>query len=401
MFDRRAFLQSGATTLTALTGLAVPGRLLAEEEKRAASPAPAKRIARTLGRSGIELPVVSMGVMNADNPNLVRAALDGGIVHFDTAHGYMRGRNEEMLGEVFKGRKRDSFVLATKVVAQGVDRTTGLPGPETKAEPFVETFHLSLKRLQLDHVDILYLHNVSKKEAALHGPILEAMLKLRKEGKTRLIGLSTHSNEPEAIRAAVESKAYDVVLTAYNFRQAHRAEVLKACQEASKAGLGVVAMKTQAGGRFSKDLPKPVNMKAALKWSLQDPCVTTAIPGFTTFDQLSEDLVVMNDLKMTEAERQDVEGAAKSAGLYCQQCGTCRSQCPEGLPVPDLMRGYMYAAGSRNLGAAKELIGDLSLAGSPCGSCETCAVRCTQGFEVRARVEELLALRQLPDSFLA
>ena len=398
MFDRRAFLQTGAATLTAL---AVPHRLLAEGEKKTASQVAKGRIQRTLGRSGVELPVVSMGVMNADNPNLVRAALDGGIVHFDTAHGYMRGRNEEMLGEVFKGRKRDSFFLGTKVVAQGVDRTTGLPGPETKAETFVEMFHLSLKRLQLDHVDILYLHNVSRKEAALHGPILEALVRLRKEGKARLIGLSTHSNEPEAIRAAVESKAYDVVLTAYNFRQAHRAEVLKACQEASRAGLGVVAMKTQAGGRFSKDLPQPVNMKAALKWALQDPCVTTAIPGFTTFDQLSEDLVVMNDLRMTDAERQDVEGAAKTAGLYCQQCGSCRPQCPQGLPVPDLMRGYMYAAGYRNLGAAKELVGDLSLAGSPCGRCEACAVRCPQGFEVRARIGELLALRQVPDSFLA
>ena len=399
MFDRRAFLQSGAATLTAL---AVPHRLLAEEEKKTASQVPDKgRILRPLGRSGIELPVVSMGVMNADNPNLVRAALDGGIVHFDTAHGYMRGRNEEMLGEVFKGRKRDSFFLATKVVAQGVDRTTGLPGPEPKAEAFVETFHLSLKRLQVDHVDILYLHNVSRREAALHEPILGALVRLRKEGKARLIGLSTHASEPEAIRAAVESKAYDVVLTAYNFRQAHRAEVLKACQEASRAGLGIVAMKTQAGGRFSKDLPRPVNMKAALKWALQDPCVTTAIPGFTTFDQLSEDLVVMNDLRMTDAERQDVEGAAKTAGLYCQQCGSCRPQCARGLPVPDLMRGYMYAAGYRNLGAAKDLVSDLSLAESPCGSCEVCSVRCPQGFGVRARIEDLLTVRELPDSFLA
>ena len=399
MFDRRSFLHSGAA---ALTGLAVAPRLLADEEKKAAAPpGPKAPIARALGRSGITLPVVSMGVMNADNPNLVRAALDGGIVHFDTAHGYMRGRNEEMLGEVFKGRKRDSFVVATKVVAPGVDRSTGLPGPETKAEAFVETFHLSLKRLQLDHVDILYLHNVTRREAALFEPILKAMVQLRKEGKTRLIGLSTHGNEPEAIRAAVESKAYDVVLTAYNFRQAHRAEVLKACQEASKAGLGVVAMKTQAGGRFSKDLPGPVNMKAALKWALQDPCVTTAIPGFTTFDQLAEDVGVLGDLRMTDAERRDVEGAAKTAGLYCQQCGTCLPQCPGKLPIPDLMRGYMYAAGYRNLGAAKELVSSLALAEAPCGSCQGCAVRCRQGFEVRARIEDLLPLRRVQDAFLA
>jgi predicted aldo/keto reductase-like oxidoreductase len=400
MVDRRTFLRSSAA---GLAGLGLAPQLLAEEEAKAPpSPAQAKKpITRTLGRTGITLPVVSMGVMNADNPNLVRAALEGGIVHFDTAHGYQRGRNEEMLGEVFKAVKRDSFVISTKVVAPGMDRSTGLFGPETKPEAFVETFHLSLKRLQMDHVDILHLHNVTRRESALFEPLLKTLLQLKKEGKTRFVGLSTHGNEPEVIRAAVESKVYDVVLTAYNFRQAHHAEVRAACQEASRAGLGVVAMKTQAGGRFSRDNPKPVNMKAALKWALQDPCVTTAIPGFTTFDQLAEDLTVLPDLRLTDAERLDLDGAVKTAGLYCQQCGTCLPQCPQALPIPDLMRGYMYAAGYRNLLAAKDLAHALALAEAPCASCDACAVRCVQGFEVRPRIEDLLPLRQVQDAFLA
>lgn len=56
---------------------------------------------RTLGRTGVKLPILSMGVMRADNPNVVRAAYNSGIFHFDTAHGYQNGKNEEMLGEVF------------------------------------------------------------------------------------------------------------------------------------------------------------------------------------------------------------------------------------------------------------------------------------------------------------
>lgn len=404
MVDRRSFLRSGAA---GLAGLGVAPELLAGQvpapAAKAPMPAAAPRpaIRRTLGRTGITLPVVSMGVMNADNPNLVRAALEGGIVHFDTAHGYQRGRNEEMLGEVFKGVKRDAFVIATKVVGPGMDRATGRFGPDCKAEAFLDTFHLSLKRLQLDHVDILYLHNVTTREAVLFEPLLKAMQQLKKDGKARAIGVSTHGNEPEVIRAAVEGKVHDVVLTAYNFRQAHRAEVLAACREAAKAGLGIVAMKTQAGGRFSRGLPGPVNMKAALKWALQDPCVTTAIPGFTTFDQLAEDLSVMADVRLTDAEKAELEGAGQRAGLYCQQCGSCRPQCPQGLPVPDLMRGYMYAAGYHNLQLAKDLVTSLRLGEAPCAACDACAVRCVQGFEVRARIEHLLPLRELQDVFLA
>jgi acyl-CoA synthetase (AMP-forming)/AMP-acid ligase II len=74
--------------------------------------------------------------MNADNPELVRAALDAGIVHFDTAHYYQRGRNEEMIGQMIKGRPRDSFVIATKVLGSPIDSKTGLYKPEATEEVF-------------------------------------------------------------------------------------------------------------------------------------------------------------------------------------------------------------------------------------------------------------------------
>lgn len=76
---------------------------------------------------------------------------------------------------------------------------------------------------------------------------LRAFEALKQQGKTRFIGVTTHSNEPDVIRAAVESGVWDVVLTSYNFRQAHRTEVRAAIGEAAAAGVGVVVMKTQAG----------------------------------------------------------------------------------------------------------------------------------------------------------
>jgi aryl-alcohol dehydrogenase-like predicted oxidoreductase len=118
-----------------------------------------KVIHRTLGKTGLKLPVVSMGVMNADNPALVAAALDAGIVMLDTAWGYQRGRNETMIGQVIKGRPRDSYVLATKVPGDR-DRKTGFLLPETSPENFKTKFDTSLERLGLEYVDILYLHNL-------------------------------------------------------------------------------------------------------------------------------------------------------------------------------------------------------------------------------------------------
>jgi hypothetical protein len=281
---RRSFLKWGAAGLAGIAVNPVSGAR--GGDRRDPSPDPQKKdmIVRTLGRTGLKLPVVSLGVMNSNSPDLIRAALDRGIVMLDTAHGYQGGTNEVVIGQVIKGRPRDSFVVATKVPAPGRDRKTGAIPADAKAEPFLEMFNLSLERLGLEYVDILYQHNVLARDQVFFEPVLMALQKIKKEGRARWIGVTTHGNEPEVIRAAVEAKVHDVVLSAYNFRQDHRDEVRKAVAEAAAAGVGIVAMKTQAGAFWDKEKQHPINMKAALKWVLSDPNVTTAIPGMTTFD---------------------------------------------------------------------------------------------------------------------
>jgi hypothetical protein len=342
-----------------------------------------------------------MGVMNADNPAVVQAALDSGIFMLDTAHGYQRGRNEQMIGQVIKGKPRDSYMIATKVPGPGRDKSMQGLGGEALQKSFLEKFDLSLERLGLDHVEILYLHNNTTREDVQNPAIIEALQKAKKSGKARFIGMTTHSNEPAVIRATIEAKVYDVVLTAYNFLQDYRDELRKAIAEATAAGIGVVAMKTQAGAYWDKERLLPINMRAALKWVLNDPNVTTAIPGFTTFDQLKEDLTVMTDLKLTPQEMKDLKLGEPVAGLYCQQCGQCVPGCPKSLPIPDLMRGYMYAYGYRNLQAAHELVGSLDVAENPCGSCDSCSAVCAKGFDVADRVRDIARLRAVPGDFFA
>lgn len=397
---RRNFLKLGAAGAAAF--LAKPAAGLGRKEQTPAPPEKGRKIiTRTLGKRGIKLPVVSMGVMNSDNPNLVRAALDRGIVMLDTAHGYQRGNNETMIGGVIKGRPRDSFVIATKVPAPGRDRRTGAVPSDARPEPFIETFNLSLQRLGLDYVDILYQHNVQAREQALNEGVLSALQKIKKDGKARFIGVTTHANEPEVIRAAIESRVHDAVLTSYNIRQDHREEVRKAIAEATQAGIGIVAMKTQAGGYWDNLKLKPINMKAALKWVLNDPNVTTAVPGMTTFDQLEADLSVMTDITLTEQEMKDLRLEAQGAGFYCQHCGQCLPACPAGLPVPDIMRSYMYAYAYRNRTAAQDLLNELALSKSPCQSCAACSVRCAKGYDVAARIKDIVRLKNVPAEFLA
>ncbi len=390
--------------MAGLAGVSVLPSVLSgrSTETEVKKPAKHKMIYRTLGKTGIKVPIVSMGVMNADNPNLVKSALESGILHLDTAWYYQRGRNEEMVGQVVKGRPRDSYVVATKVVGDAMDRKTGLFTDKTSPAAFLEKFETSLKRLQLDYVDILYLHNVTRREAALFKPLLDTMAKLKKQGKTRFIGVSTHRNEPEVIQAVIDSKIYDVVLTAYNFRQPHKDQVKAAIAKAAEAGIGIVAMKTQAGVYWDKERQYPINMTAALKWALLDENVHTAIPGFTTFDQMDLDLSVMADLTLTPKEIEDLKLGEKHAmaGLYCQQCEQCLPQCPKGLDIPTFMRSYMYAYGYRNMTAAREALEAIDLKSVPCADCTSCSVHCAMGFAVKDKINDIVRIKDVPEEFL-
>ena len=358
-----------------------------------------KVICRTLGKTGINLPVVSMGVMYSDNPNLVRAALDAGIAHMDTAPNYQGGQSERMIGEVIKGRPRDSFVISTKVRLPR--KFSGVFTEKATEETFFESLHESLKNLGLEYVDILYAHEVIRSESVLFEPLLKGMEKAKKEGKIRFAGVSTHGNEPKVIEATTESKLYDVILTSYNYRQKHNLQVKEAIAKAAQAGLGIVAMKVIGGAFLGDRTAKTENTKAALKWALQDPNVHTAIPGFTSFDQMETDLAVMENVTLNDSEKKSLQIQASMPGLYCQGCGQCLKQCYARLPIPDLMRAYMYAYGYRQPALAKELVVSLGLPHQVCEDCSSCPIKCLNRWNVGGRIRDIVRLRDLPSQFLA
>ncbi|MCD4769131.1 MAG: aldo/keto reductase [Bacteroidales bacterium] len=392
--DRRGFLRSGiagAATLVAASGGAYAMIPKADEQKI---------IYRTLGKTGIKLPIVSMGVMRADNPNLVRAAMEKGIVHFDTANGYQGGRNEKMLGDIWRDYPRDSFIVATKVRPAGVERRTGLPTGETTAKDFLAKFEESMTRLQLEYVDILYMHAIQSAGMVNHKDIVKAMRKLKKEGRVKHLGISTHTNEVEVIDAMIEAGFWEVVLTKYNFNLTYIDELEAAIERADKAGIGVVAMKTMAGGFFDKERTEPVNATAALKWALDNPHIHTSIPGMTSFDMLEENLRVMVDLKMTEQEKRDISIAENRPGLFCSACSKCLDECNNGLPVPDLMRAYMYAYGYANPEKAYTLLSDLGTGVNPCVDCSDCSVSCAKKFDVKTKIADISRLTTVHRDFI-
>ena len=156
---------------------------------------------RQLGASELSVSVISLGSwltygvgVEADKARAcVEQAFEVGINFIDTANVYGRGAAETFLGEALAGRKRDSYVLATKVFFPMSDTDKGL----SRAQ-ILKQIDASLKRLRTDYVDLYQCHRYDA-DTPLE-ETMEALSEVVRAGKARYIGISEWG--PDHIAAA-------------------------------------------------------------------------------------------------------------------------------------------------------------------------------------------------------
>lgn len=194
---------------------------------------------RPFGPTGLQVPVIGQGTWDVEkDPDAARAALraglDAGMTHIDTAEMYGRGKAEQIVAEVIEGR-RDEVFLVTKVLPDNASRTGT-----------VESCEQSLKRLRTDRLDCYLLHWESTHP--LEGTIA-AFEQLRAEGKILSWGVSNFDTKwlEKALEIAGPGRiACNQVL--YHLRErAIEHEVIPWCE---KHGVAVVAYSPFGQGKF-------------------------------------------------------------------------------------------------------------------------------------------------------
>jgi aryl-alcohol dehydrogenase-like predicted oxidoreductase len=329
---------------------------------------------RTLGKTGLKVTAVSMGVMNCSDPAVLYRALDLGINFYDTANAYMGGRNEAMVGKAFRG-KRDKVLIQTKFRVSATEKAN---------RQSVET---SLRRLQTDYVDVLLAHSLKKPDEVSNPATLEFLRTMKKEGKARFTGFSSHTDMAHLLREAAKSRGHDVALVSYNFT--HSNELKEAVAVAAKSGIGIVAMKTQAGGYKAKDMGGLSPHQAALKYVLTDQHVSAAIPGVTTIEQIEQCAAVMGTVFSQKDLDELREYQSHLQGRICTMCGGCVGECPHGVAHGDLLRAVMYRDAYKNDKLAEEVLrtGDALQKIEQCSQCSSCAVTCRRGLNIHAQLK--------------
>jgi aryl-alcohol dehydrogenase-like predicted oxidoreductase len=204
-------------------------------------------MARTLGKTGIEVSVVGFGaaplgdasLSDRDAETLLFGALDEGVTLLDTARSY--GCSEERLGRVL-GRRRSEVVLSTKG-GYGVDGVADWTG-----EAVARGIDGALSRMRVRTIDVFHLHSCDAHTLA-RDDILEALVRAKQAGKVRAVA---YSGENEALERALCMGAFDSVQCSVNvFDQRALASVLS---EPRLGGAGVLAKRPLANApwRFAE-----------------------------------------------------------------------------------------------------------------------------------------------------
>ena len=319
---------------------------------------------RTSGRSGLKLPVISLGLWQnfggtRDYPSafeILSYAFDSGITHFDLANNYgpPPGAAEELFGDVMARDfrpYRDEMIISSKA---GWPMWDGPYGDHGSRKYLIASADQSLKRMGLDYVDIFYSHRFDP-----NTPLEEtmgALAQLHRQGKALYVGISSYPAQQTrdahrilkemGVPCLIHQPSYSILN-----RWIEDDDTIGVCEE---LGIGIIAFSPLAQGilsgkysrgesantrldeknsslRRSELAPNVLSaadrleaiarargqtpVQLALSWVLRRPEVTSALIGVRTLEQLKDNLGALDKLELSESEVLAIDEASKSALL--------------------------------------------------------------------------------------
>jgi uncharacterized protein len=345
-FTRRDFVKTVGIAGLAVASTGVTGALAAPEQP-AAAPAGAMP-KRKLGKTGVEVSILNLGGMfdTINNQLLLKQALKWGVNFWDTAESYGNGLSEEGYGRFFarNPEARQQVFLTTKLTPQEGKLT--------------ERLDQGLKRLQTNYVDLFYIHSIKAIDDMTPDMKVWAA-EMKKAGKIKYFGFSTHTNMANCLLGAAKLDWIDVAMITYNFRVMNDPKMQAALNACAQAGIGVVAMKTMGGGPGMPTTKSPAELKfadrflqkgftdkqAKLKVVWENPLIASICSQMPSLTILSANVAAARD--KTKLAREDfdhlLQYARETRSDYCAGCGQiCQEAVGGAVPVNEVLRCLMY-----------------------------------------------------------
>ncbi|MDD5064421.1 MAG: aldo/keto reductase [Phycisphaerae bacterium] len=321
---------------------------------------------RKLGKTGIEIPILSNGLMFdiTENQLILRANLQHNVTYWDTASGYFNGTSEIGIG-TFLGKNpevRKKLFIVTKASRAYT--------PEDVEARLQE----SLKRMNTDYIDLYYgVHGCDNPDSQLTAELQKWAEGAKKRKLIRYFGFSTHKNMEKCLMAASKLKWIDAIMTTCNVSVMQNQQMQEAIQACSDAGVGLIAMKVLLGVQKKQAeaedrmvthfLDKGYTREQALiKAVLEDKRITAACLRMENVTLLRSNVAaVLDKTSLTQADTDVLKKyAAESCGGYCAGCADiCDAALPNLPYTSDIMRYLMYYNSYGNRQEARELFAQI------------------------------------------
>ena len=345
--SRRDFVKTlGVVGVGSMVGA---GQSLAQSNapSSATAPAPVKAVkipTRTFGRTGMPVSMLALGGIFdiVSNQLVLKQTLDWGVNYWDTAAGYNGGKSEGGIGMYLEKNpqaRRDIF-LVTKYDGGGL----------------TQALNQSLEKLKTDYIDMYCLHGLNN-TSKLDDETKAWVDKAKADKKIRFFGFSTHSNMENCLQGAAKLGWIDGIMLKYDFRIMQTDAMKAAMDAATKAGIGLTAMKTQGSGPIPTETEADLKLgghfiqrgftqqQAKLKAIWENPQIATICSQMPSLTILHSNIAAALDkTSLTAADHAALrEYAEATQSRHCAGCTQfCEAALDHQVPVGDVMRALMY-----------------------------------------------------------
>lgn len=337
-----------------------------------------------LGRTGMMVTKLGFGGIPIQRDSeeeaiaVVKRCLELGITYIDTANAYTT--SEERIGKAIKGQRK-KLILATKT--------------QSRTRETVENhLKLSLKRLEVEYIDLYQFHNVSDSAGlnailAPNGP-MALVEEAKKAGLVKHIGVTSHSLD--MAKELVKTDRFETIMFPFNFIEPEAAEQLLPL--AREHDVGFIAMKPLAGGILD-------NVSIAFKYLCQFPDVVT-ICGIQKVNEIEEIIPVLEGSpKLTAKEKRDMEQLRQTLGKrFCHRCDYCQP-CEQGIPISIVMQLPAYIKRIPPESYFSGFVLDAMDKAVNCIQCGDCEERCPYHLPIRDIIEEHVKLYESQKKYQA
>lgn len=357
-----------------------------------------------LGFGAMRLPVVGGDMRQIDEPEamrMIKYAIDHGVNYIDTAYMYHGGNSEVLIGKVLREGYHGKVRVATKMPI----------GMVRSREELDTIFEEQMRRLQIDYIDFYLMHGLDKDRwRKIHDlNVLDWAERKVDEGRIGYLGFSFH-DEFEVFKEIVDGySGWTFCQIQYNYldtESSRRSPGTKGLKYAASRGLAVVVMEPIRGGLLA--IPPPPEVKAvfdeagvkrtpaqwALLWVWNNPEVSVALSGMSTFEQVVDNIATASIAEPGILSEEELRIIEKVRGMYlrygfigCTGCHYC-IPCPRGVDIPSILR-YMNRILMAESGEERRIVEEYyreipeDRRGDRCVRCGECEKKCPQKLPIR------------------